>query len=318
METLSPMSHLYTRLDQPPTTPSPELAQYTAAYPTTHDAQAIASAALATQLSASSNNSQTSQVHDAVVPPTLGSGSSNASQESFHTDSTSPKSVRGVVGTLQRPYTPDQRFIGIVKAETSPVSASESHIRHGAKRTASGAVKAPANEEVFVPYGQYGATTTNGHARTPSSARAAEVWVSNLLKDMSIHLLTISLDYLPTKDATCLCHAQGEPGLGESLVGSTGTYPPIIHAHNFKPSIHLAPAQTIEQLLRLLRSLHHIPRCSRWCNPISIALYTTTTLIRALLLSHRPSLLFRVRRSLVFKRWPISGSRSPNCRRPFA
>lgn len=142
-------------------------------YPATASLSEVASAALADAGDSDSSQNSRSGTNGTQLVPGSSDGSKNGSQ----TDDTSPKSALSVKQDSAAPlrlHTPEQQIGAIKQVSTSPQDGS---LKPGAKRTASGAVKALSNGYQPAPtldtaqnYGQ-----SRGHVRAKSSMRAVEI-----------------------------------------------------------------------------------------------------------------------------------------------
>jgi hypothetical protein len=116
--------------------------------------------------------------------PRLASESSNASQQSA--ESTSPHSLHGpftqTVNRVPRPLTPDVHHVSNSGSESapsnsvSPMAVDSAHLKHGSKRTASGAVKPTMNAPLSnsPPYYQQ-QPNASAFSRERNPTRIAEV-----------------------------------------------------------------------------------------------------------------------------------------------
>jgi hypothetical protein len=168
MEALLPMSP--ERLESLSSLPPPDasvpsaLSQPTPAYPAKIErvsparlpAATLPAPTLPSTLQESVPNSQESHVSSSSKGSDflrLASESSNASPQSA--ESTSPHSLHGpftqTVNRVQRPLTPDIHHVsksssdGAQSNSVSPTAVDAQHLKHGSKRTASGAVKSTTN-----------------------------------------------------------------------------------------------------------------------------------------------------------------------------
>ena len=127
----------------------------------------------------------------------MASDSSSLSNSSYDTSSTSPISLKASLAQkvaslqppssqIERPVTPEIRNAlkdsaseGASSVSTSPMSVDSQTLKHGSKRTASGAVKPPMNMMESTSVVEYSRHTTPklDASRARSSSRAAEVGI---------------------------------------------------------------------------------------------------------------------------------------------